>query len=353
MGAAWRGVVYTPAMRPRARRALVVFAVTAAGYACFETATSFEQGAIAAQAPAIAAAGTAARHVDREQLMRDLTALADPAFEGRRTSSSGGLKARTWIAAQFAAIGLDPPAGGYLQKFQFTHRSIRGLLLPGRPFRTDYRDAANVIGVVNGSGATRTIVVTAHYDHIGVRDGQVHPGADDNASGVAAMLAVARHFRSRPSRHRLVFVAFDAEELGLRGAETFVDSPLADAPAIAINVNLDMVSRSDWNEIFAAGTYQSPWLRPILEDIQRRSAVRILFGHDRPPIKAGGVEDWTSQSDHGVFHAAGIPFLYFGVADHADYHEPGDTADKVDKQFFGNVADMIVETVVTLDRQLR
>ena len=107
-----------------------------------------------------------------------------------------------------------------------------------------------------------------------------------------------------------------------------------------------MVSRNDANEIFAAGTYHTPWLKPIVEDVQRRSAVKILFGHDRPIVKAGGVEDWTSQSDHGVFHDAGIPFLYFGVADHADYHQPTDTADKVNPQFFGDVADTIVEAVV-------
>ena len=111
-----------------------------------------------------------------------------------------------------------------------------------------------------------------------------------------------------------------------------------------------MVSRNDANEIFAAGTYHTPSLKPIVDDVQRRSAVKILFGHDRPMIKAGSVEDWTNQSDHGVFHQAGVPFLYFGVDDHADYHQPTDTADKVNPQFFGDVADMIVEAVVTLDR---
>ena len=135
-------------------------------------------------------------------------------------------------------------------------------------------------------------------------------------------------------RHPGWLVAFDAEELGLRGAEALVGSSLLPASAIALNVNLDMVSRNDANEIFAAGTYQTPSLRPILEDVQRRSAVKILFGHDRPMVKAGGVEDWTTQSDHGVFHDAGMPFLYFGVDDHADYHQPTDTADKVEPAVF-------------------
>ena len=195
-------------------------------------------------------------------------------------------------------------------------------------------------------------MVSAHYDHVGIRDGVTYPGADDNASGVAVLLAVARQLRRAAPRHPVLLVAFDAEELGLRGAEALVGSPLLPAAAVALNVNLDMVSRNDANEIFAAGTYQTPSLKPILEDVQRRSAVKLLFGHDRPMVKAGNVEDWTNQSDHGVFHEAGVPFVYFGVADHADYHQPTDTADKVNPQFFGDVADMIVESVVTLDREI-
>jgi hypothetical protein len=113
-----------------------------------------------------------------------------------------------------------------------------------------------------------------------------------------------------------------------------------------------MVSRNDRDEIFAAGTYHRPSLKPIVDDAQRRSPVKILFGHDRPMTKAGMVEDWTMQSDHGVFHAAGIPFLYFGVEDHPDYHHPTDTADKIDPKFFGDVAEMLIDVVVTADKQV-
>jgi Zn-dependent M28 family amino/carboxypeptidase len=194
--------------------------------------------------------------------------------------------------------------------------------------------------------------VSAHYDHLGVRDDIIYPGADDNASGVAVLLAIARQLRAQAPRHPVLLVAFDAEELGLRGAEALVGSSLLPVLAVALNVNLDMVSRNDDNEIFAAGAYHTPWLKPILEDVQRRSAVKILFGHDRPMVKAGGVEDWTRQSDHGVFHQVGVPFVYFGVEDHADYHQPSDTADKIRPLFFGDAADMIVEAVVTLDRQV-
>jgi len=341
-------------MPSRARRALVALTILGGGVLYLRGATHFEQQTIAAQAPMVAAAPAVAHHVDRAQLMNDLRALADPALEGRRTGTAGGLKARAWIEMQFGAIGLTPAgSSGYRQPFEFTHHSVKGFFMPGRPFETTYRDAANLIGKVSGTAdAARAIVVTAHYDHLGARDGITYPGADDNASGVAVLLAVARQLRVTPPRHPVLLVAFDAEELGLRGAEALVGSSLLPASSIALNVNLDMVSRNDDNEIFAAGTYQTPSLRPILDDVQRRSAVKILFGHDRPMVKAGSIEDWTTQSDHGVFHGAGVPFVYFGVVDHDDYHQPTDTADRVNPRFFGDVADMIVEAVVTLDRSI-
>ena len=156
---------------------------------------------------------------------------------------------------------------------------------------------------------------------------------DDNASGVAAMLALARIVSAAPLRHAVVFVAFDAEELGLEGSKQFVKDEHLTPARVAIDVNLDMVSRNDRREIFATGTTPEPWLRPILDDVQRRSAVKILFGHDRSMTKGGLGDDWTQQSDQGAFVDAGIDYLYFGVEDHADYHKPSDTADKVDPAF--------------------
>ena len=183
------------------------------------------------------------------------------------------------------------------------------------------------------------------------RDGVLYPGADDNASGVAVLLAAARHITQNPPRHTTIFAALDAEELGLRGARALLDSALVSPSTVGVHVNLDMVGRSDRNEIYAAGTSHTPWLRPVLEDVQTRAAVRILFGHDQP-LGPSGLEDWTHTSDHGPFHDAGIPFVYFGVEDHRDYHAASDTPDRIDQRFFGDVADMILEALHTLDARL-
>jgi Zn-dependent M28 family amino/carboxypeptidase len=283
--------------------------------------------------------GVAVAHfVDRERLMADLRQLSSAEFEGRATGTPGGLKARAWVVSAFQGAGLTPAGtNGYLQ-----------------PFRTkEGADGANVLGTLAGATpGMKVIVVSAHYDHLGRKGAVIYYGADDNASGTVTMIAAARWFAGHRPRHPILFAAFDAEEQGLQGSRAFVGSPLFDARRTAIDVNLDMVSRNDRNEIYAAGTAQSPWLRPIIMDVQRRSGVRIRTGHDRPKRKPHDLDDWTNESDHGTFNDAHVPFVYFGVEDHADYHKPTDTADKVDPTFFGNSADMIVEAIGTLDRTL-
>jgi Zn-dependent M28 family amino/carboxypeptidase len=290
------------------------------------------------------------RHVDRARLMRELAVLASPEFEGRRTGTPGALKARQWIVEQFRVAGLMPAgASEYLQPFTFSTTDRRALLPGGQPFRTEH-SAANVIGRLAGrEPRARTLVVTAHYDHLGIRNGTLYPGADDNASGVVALLAAARSFKENPPRHPMLFAALDGEEQGQHGARALIDSSLIDRRAVAMNINLDMVSRSDRREIYAAGTSFAPWLVPMLEDVQTRTAVKILFGHDRP---GGGLEDWTHSSDHGPFHDARMAWVYFGVEDHPDYHQPTDTSGRVDAGFFGDAADMIIEALRAIDARV-
>jgi hypothetical protein len=294
---------------------------------------------------AAASLGVAAQQAPRvgaDALMDALRALASPALEGRLAGSPGGREARRYIRDAFKQIGLEPVGtDGYDQPFGFTRA-------------TEFRDGVNLVGRVRGtlSGA-KAIVVSAHYDHLGVRAGRVYPGADDNASGVVALLAIARAAVAGAPRHPLIFAALDAEELGLQGARAFLRAPPVPQDALALDVNLDMVARGDKNEIYAAGTYHYPWTKPIVEDVQRRTSIRILFGHDRPKGLAPAREDdWTLQSDHGVFHQAGIPFVYFGVEDHADYHQPTDTADRIDPAFFRASVEMLVDAVMTFDRRM-
>jgi hypothetical protein len=297
-----------------------------------------------------------APRIDVTRLMTTVRTLSSPAMEGRRTGTAGGRMARQYIRDAFAEIGLAPvgrdanDARSYYQRFGFTSVAP-GARRGAPPVRVD--DAANVAGIIPGREASgRTIVVSAHYDHVGIRNGKIYPGADDNASGVAALIECARYLQRQPPRHTIVFAAFDAEELGFQGATTFVRTPPVPLSSIALDINFDMVSRNSRGEIFAAGTYHYPSLRPILDDIQRRTQIKIQFGHDSPPPLQRRMDDWTLQSDHGVFHQIGVPFVYFGVEDHPDYHAPTDTADRIDPAFFGRVAEMLLDAVITFDQRL-
>ena len=293
----------------------------------------------------------AALRVDSERLVSVIQTLSDPRFEGRRTGTPGGLAARAWILDRFKSSGLLPVSGRYLYPFHFTHFSIKGIVDPAREFKTEYSDAANVVGQCLGRDPKAPVfVVSAHYDHLGIRDGVLYPGADDNASGVAVLLELAARCHEAPFQHTLVFAAFDAEELGLQGSKALLIAPPLPKARMALNVNLDMVSRSDRRELFVAGTYHWPDLKPALETVALAAPITLLFGHDKPVAMAGGVEDWTNQSDHGSFQSAGIPFVYFGVEDHADYHQPTDTADKINRGFLVDVAETVLDAVSALDQ---
>ncbi len=302
-----------------------------------------------------AASSPAPALADGALLLDDVRILASPEFDGRRTGTEGSHKARAYLQKRFTDLGLTPFGAAYAQPFSFTHTSIKGLFTPGRPFRTRYDDAVNYVGFIKGSAAPeRFIVVSAHYDHLGTKNGKLYPGADDNASGVAAMLAVAAYFKAHPPAHTIVFAAFDGEEIGLRGASAFVSALPFPKAQLALNLNFDMVSRNDRNEIYAAGTGYTPALVPLVTEAARRHTVTVKLGHDHPQlVPAGEMEDWTGSSDHALFHDAGVPFLYFGVEDHADYHQPGDTFEHIQPPFFKEVANLLVDVAATADRTLK
>lgn len=326
------------------KRRIIGLTVVATGFIWFQVAGRFEASRIQAQRqtrPAAQAQPVSLR-IDSERLMSTVTTLADPKLEGRAAGSPGGIAARAYVVERFKSAGLQPVNGAYVYPFKYARMTMSG---------KQEGEGANVLGMCAGTDSKLPhFVVSAHYDHVGVRDGKVYPGADDNASGVAVILELAAFCQKTPFRHSILFAAFDAEERGLQGARTLVANPPIPREQIGLNVNLDMVSRNDKREIFVAGPYHYPDLKAPLEEVAKRAPVTVLFGHDKPVAIAGGVEDWTNQSDHGPFHDAKIPFVYFGVEDHADYHKPTDTADKINRGFFVDVAETILDSLLALDR---
>jgi Zn-dependent M28 family amino/carboxypeptidase len=267
---------------------------------------------------------------ERSLLMSDLAWLADDARGGRRAGSAEGAAVRAWLVERFAAAGFEA--------VELTFDLGDGL------------EGANVVATVLGTGeGEAVIVVTAHFDHLGTRNGTVYNGADDNASGTAALLALAAELATSPPSNTVMLVALDAEESGLRGAHAFVADPPIPLERILLNVNLDMVGRSEAGELYAAGTSHYPELRPPLEAVAGIAPVILRFGHDKESL---GRDDWTFQSDHAAFHRAGIPFVYFGVEDHEDYHRPTDDTERIDADFYARAVDTIILAVEGLDRHL-
>jgi len=276
-----------------------------------------------------------------EQLLRDVETLSSEAMAGRKAGTPGGVKARDYVAQRFKQSGLKFYAPSPLQFFTFTE-----------PKAAVEQQGANVVGYIKGKTfPNRYLVVTAHYDHLGVRNGEIYNGADDNASGTAALFAMGKYFSKHQPAHSIIFVAFDNEEGNGGGARKFVSEPPVDKGSIILNVNMDMISHNDRNELYATGTYHYPFLKPYLEKVATSGAVKLLFGHDTPDLPKQ--ENWTGQSDHFAFHSAKIPFIYFGVEDHKDYHKPTDDFENINRVFYVHAVETILEAVKAFDANLQ
>ena len=274
------------------------------------------------------------------RLLDDVRILSADDMEGRLVGSPGGEKARAYILGRLQEIGVAPAYG---DAFAHSFPPSRG---------GEVKSGANLVGLIPGTGGSdRALVVMAHYDHLGVVDGRLYNGADDNASGVATLLMIAASLKQAAPRHDVILAVVDGEEGGMYGSRAMVADaafkPLLDRTVLA--VNFDMISRSDKNELYASGAYHFPWLKPRLEAIAREAAVTLRLGHDAPEPKA---DDWTTQSDHAAFHLIGRPWVYLGVEDHPDYHRPTDDFLAIPQDFFERSAATAELAVRTFDRDL-
>ena len=286
-----------------------------------------------------------AQEINSQKLIQHIEYLSSDELAGRKPLSEGSIKAREYLLKEFSKNKLmEPIFPDFLQKFTFLNQ---------REQKT-YHDVANIVGLIPGKKSKKMIVITAHYDHVGVSKADItgdsiYNGADDNASGTAALLVLADYFSKNRPKHAMMFVALDAEEMGLRGARALVNDFPYPLDQIQLNLNMDMLSRSDKNELYVSGTYYYPKFKSILEKVATDTSPSLRFGHDIPGT---GSEDWTKSSYHGAFFEKKVPHLYFGVEDHIDYHKPSDEFKNIHPQFFTNAVNLILKSLITLDQQL-
>ena len=292
-----------------------------------------------------------------KDLLYRLEVLSHDSLEGRGFGTPGNEKARKFIADQFNKIGITPAfESGYIQDFE--HR-ISGRRMqrmfpienPGENFKNvsdTTLTGANIVAVIPGT-SKKVIAITAHHDHLGIRNGEIYNGADDDASGTAALLAIGEYFSKNKPYHSILLAAVDAEEIGSPGCRYLVDNFPNDLNKVLVNVNMDMIAHNNSSELWACGTYHYPKLKKPLEKIT--TDLNLMFGHDNPNDSLR--DDWTRSSDHRIFHDAGIPFIYFGVEDHEDYHQPTDTFEKINQEFYIKAVKLVIEAVKELDAEFQ
>lgn len=272
------------------------------------------------------------------QALEDVRILAADDMEGRAPGTAGSRKAREYILRRYGEIGLTPAfPGGFEQPFAFSGRGRQGT-------------GVNLVGRIDGREAGPVLLILAHYDHDGVRNGQIFNGADDNASGVAGLLAAASALKADPPRHTVIFAAVDVEELGLHGSTFLAENMPGGLERVALVINLDMLSKNDRNELWVAGASHAPFLRPRIEALAARAPLTLRLGHDRPTEDPR--EDWTRLSDQYPFHRRDLPWLFFSVEDHDEYHTPRDDFETIPREFFARSIATVVEAVKALDADL-
>jgi hypothetical protein len=262
--------------------------------------------------------------LDSARLLKDLSVLAHDSMEGRATGQPGAHEARAFLAAGLAEAGLEPAYPSLVH-----------------PFGWGGAVGENVVAIAPGQAGRDgpVIVLTAHYDHLGIRDGQIYNGADDNASGVAALLVAAAELAGGPRPARpVVFVAFTGEEAGRKGSKYYVQNekyyPASRATGM---INLDTVGRLGKGKLVILGAGSAKEWSSLFEEAARPLKLEI----------AVSMQDLDS-SDQKSFQEAGVPAVQLFTGPHADYHRPTDTADKIDGKGLVKVATAARSVVFSL-----
>jgi hypothetical protein len=259
--------------------------------------------------------------------------LASPRLEGRGTLRGKEL-ARDYLCKQFKELQLEPLFGklGYLQD------------IPGPTGEQGERTVLgrNIGGWIRGSDPAlcdQFIILSAHYDHLGVdREGHIYTGADDNAGSVAMMLEVARRFASaaRRPRRSMVFLSCDLEEKLLWGSRWFVAHPPWPIQQVKLFITAEMIGRTlgdlPMKTIFVLGAERGEGLRTMVNNVSLPPDLEVAHL---------GIDIVGTRSDYGPFQSESVPFLFFSGGEHPDYHTPRDTADRVDYNRVAHVSNLI------------
>ena len=289
--------------------------------------------------PLISHEAASAAIPDSVLIRRDIETLASDKFEGRRTGTPGNDSAAAYLAGRYAGLRLAPApdvvgtcragcAAAYLRRFTATE-PVRG----GPPSQLPTQ---NVVGVISGTDLSlqnEYVVIGAHFDHLGRstvgaldpdHGSEIRNGADDNASGSAAVLALARRFMRSPAKRPIMVMHFSGEEEGLLGSAYIADHPPVPVTQMVAMLNFDMVGRLRDDKVIVYGLATAAEMKGVLDSANMGVGLKLSL-----------VPDGTGPSDHSSFYLKDIPVLHFFTDVHADYHRASDNANKIN--FAGEV----------------
>ncbi len=285
--------------------------------------------------------------ISSQNILRHIKVLSNDSLEGRGTGTAGEKLALAYVQSQWKELKLIPKGDGnaYTQKFTFK-TGAHGTGKEGISF--------NLAGYIDNQ-APFTIVIGAHYAHLGLGLGlesgsldanpqnKVHNGADDNASGVAGVIELARYFQTNRQKenYNFLFLCFSGEELGLYGSKFYSENPTIDLSKTNMMINLDMVGRLDpiTKGLTVSGSGTSAAFEPVLKSLS----------NDRVKIKTDS--SGMGPSDHTSFYLKNIPVLHFFTGSHTDYHKPSDDWEKINADGERDVLNVIVRLIEQLDKQ--
>ncbi len=283
--------------------------------------------------------------IDKQRLLEHFKVISADNTQGRKIGTLGSIKAQQYIQLQLNNMEAIPFKGSYQHPFTLN-----------RSFQTKPVIGHNVIAVINGTKyAHRYIVLSAHYDHLGQKAGRIYNGADDNASGTAALLSIAKQLSNLPIEHTVIILFTDGEESNLTGAKAFVEQNPDLLASIKLNINMDMLAGSKSNKYLHYITKGLDKILPEQAMIKYQTnhvytdfKVVKGFGRDKSSFKRK--INWNNASDHGAFHQKRIPFIYYGVGTHKNYHTENDEYENSNHSLLVNSTNAVYQQLLYIDK---
>jgi hypothetical protein len=284
-----------------------------------------------------------AQSVLQHNLKQHVSFLASDSLHGRLTGSADEQKAASYIINQFVHNGIGNPKGNFTEKNYLQHFEYN----PHIDTVKTHVSGNNVVAEINNHAA-HTIIIGAHYDHLGWGDSAhslyvgppaIHHGADDNASGVATMLEIARLVKtSNLKSNNYIFIAFSGEEEGLYGSKWYATHYDGKTDKVDYMLNFDMVGRVDstTHTLTVNGVGTSPMWKDVVEKI-------------KTPLHIKTTESGVGPSDHTSFYLQNIPVLFFFSGQHKDYHKPSDVEEKINYTGMKDVVNYTMSLLKELD----